>query len=399
MEQKLVMANMPFDDMEGLVTVYYEDEIPAEIYIEKNGIRELLGNIYVGHVTKILQNTGAFIRFGSKNEGFLPKSKFKYAIYKKPIENRELNAEDEILVMVEAEAVKTKNPVLTTELKVAGKYFVISSSFKGCVFSHKLDSTEKERITQILSATNPKYGLIVRTIAGEAKADELIDEANRLIEMLDKIIRYGRSRNQGACLYEADDKKTERLKSLRAESTRTVVTDNEYVYESLIGSNADDAIKEKIRLYDDEQLRLFRLYNFSSILEGALDKKVMLKSGAYLIIEQTEAFVCIDVNSGKKINKSRDENYVYQVNLEAAREAARQIRLRQLSGTILIDFINMKQETSRRQLIEEFKSYVKRDNISTEVIDITRLGIMEVTRKKRGRSLREQIKCVREFED
>lgn len=399
MEQKLVIANMPFDDMEGLVTVYYEDEIPAEIYIEKNGIKELLGNVYVGHVTKVLQNTGAFVRFDGKNEGFLPKSKFKYAIYKKPIENRELKAEDEILVMVEAEAVKTKNPVLTTELKVAGKYFVISSSFKGCVFSHKLGSTEKERITQILSAINFEYGLIVRTIAGEAKADELTDEANRLIEMLDKIIRYGRLRNQGACIYEADDKKTERLKSLRAESTRTVVTDNEYVYESLIGSNTDDAIKEKIRLYDDEQLRLFRLYNFSTVLEEALDKKVMLKSGAYLIIEQTEAFVCIDVNSGKKINKSRDENYVYQVNLEAAREAARQIRLRQLSGTILIDFINMKQETSRQQLIEEFRSYVKRDNISTEVIDITRLGIMEVTRKKRGRSLREQIKCIREFED
>lgn len=399
MEQKLVIANMPFDDMEGLVTVYYEDEIPSEIYIEKNGIRELLGNIYVGHVTKILRNTGAFVRIDGKNEGFLPKSKFKYAIYKKPIENRELKAEDEILVMVEAEAVKTKNPVLTTELKISGKYFVISSSFKGCVFSHKLGSKEKERITQILSAINPEYGLIVRTIAGEAKADELTDEANRLIEMLDKIIRYGKSRNQGACIYEADDKKTERLKSLRGESTRTVVTDNEYVYKSLIGSNADDAVKEKIRLYDDEQLRLFRLYNFSSVLEGALDKRVMLKSGAYLIIEQTEAFVCIDVNSGKKINKSMDDNYVYQVNLEAAREAARQIRLRQLSGTILIDFINMKQETARQQLIEEFKSYVKRDNISTEVIDITRLGIMEVTRKKRGRSLREQIKCMREFED
>ncbi len=394
MEQKLVIANMPFDDRKGIVTVYYEDEIPAEIYIEASGSKEMLNNIYVGHVTKILQNTGAFVRIDDKNEGFLPLSKFKYAINKNALKNRELKAEDEILVMVEAEAVKTKNPVLTTELKISGKYFVISSAFKGSVFSHKLGSKEKEHITQIISAVKLEYGLIVRTIAGEAEADELIDEANRLSEALDKIIRYGISRTNGTCLYKADDKKIEKLKSLKSENTKAIVTDNEDIYESLMQSDADEVIKEKIRIYDDEQLRLFRLYNFSTILERSLDKKVILKSGAYLIIEQTEAFVCIDVNSGKKTNKRRDENYIYQVNLEAAKEAARQIRLRQLSGTILIDFINMKKETLRQQLIEEFKSFIRRDNISTEVIDITKLGIMEVTRRKRGRSLIEQMKCM-----
>ncbi len=399
MEQKLVIANMPFDNRESIVTVYYEDEIPAEIYVEDNDKKELLNNIYVGHVTKILQNTGAFVRIDGKNEGFLPIGKFENAIYKNAVKTRGLKAEDEILVMVEAEAVKTKKPVLTTELKIAGKYFVISSSFKGCVFSHKLSSEEKKHITRILSSTKLEYGLIVRTIAGEAEPDELINDANRLSEMLDKIISCGRSRSQGTCLFEADNKKIEKLKSLKSENTKTVVTDNREIYDGLIESDADDIIKEKIRLYDDEQLRLFRLYNFSSILERALDKKVMLKSGAYLIIEQTEAFVCIDVNSGKKINKNRDEKYIYQVNLEAAKEAARQIRLRQLSGTILIDFINMKQESLRQQLIEEFKSYIKRDNISTEVIDITKLGIMEVTRKKRGRSLKEQMKCIGGFED
>lgn len=398
MEQKLVIANMPFNDREDIVTVYYEDEIPVEIYIE-DGRNEILNNIYVGHVTKILQNTGAFVRIDGINEGFLPISKFESAIYKNAVKNRGLRAEDEILVMVEAEAVKTKKPVLTTELKIAGKYFVISSSFKGCVFSHKLEKEEKNHIAQTLSAIKLEYGLIVRTIAGEAQADELINEAKNLSETLDKIIRYGCSRNQGTCLYEADDKKTEKLKRLKSENIKTVVTDNIDVYENLIRSNADEDIKGKIRLYDDKELRLFRLYNFSSILERALDKKVMLKSGAYLIIEQTEAFVCIDVNSGKKINKTRDENYIYQVNLEAAGQAARQIRLRQLSGTILIDFINMKNETLRQQLIEEFKLYVKHDNISTDVIDITRLGIMEVTRKKRGRSLKEQMNCVGGLKD
>ena len=136
---------------------------------------------------------------------------------------------------------------------------------------------------------------------------------------------------------------------------------------------------------------LYRLYNFSTIIDRALDKKVMMKSGAYLVIEQTEAFVSIDVNSGKKVNKKKDDEYIYKINLEAAGEAARQIRLRQLSGTILIDFINMKKSIFKEKLIETMKEHVKYDPVSTEVIDMTALGIMELTRKKRGRSLKEQL--------
>lgn len=382
---------MPVNDIERLVTVLYEDGSPAELHIEEPDNESILNNIYVGHVTKVLQNTGAFIRFDGKNEGFLPIGKFAHAVFKNKDGNKELKAEDELLVTVDAEAVKTKHPVLTTELKVMGKNLIISNFFSGAAFSHKLDKQQKKDISDAINAVETDFGFIVRTSAGGADESILRDEACELAKRLDEIIRIGKTRTQGTCIFKAEDVYEDKLKRLDPEVTEAVVTDDAEIYKRLCESKTSEKISDKIRLYDDRMVSLYRLYNFSTIIDRALDKKVMMKSGAYLVIEQTEAFVSIDVNSGKKVNKKKDDEYIYKINLEAAGEAARQIRLRQLSGTILIDFINMKKSIFKEKLIETMKEHVKYDPVSTEVIDMTALGIMELTRKKRGRSLKEQL--------
>ena len=171
------------------------------------------------------------------------------------------------------------------------------------------------------------------------------------------------------------------------------MTDNKSLYEA-VSSYAKTAFPEntQIRLYEDKLLPLYKLYSLESALEHGLHEKVWLKSGGFLVIQQTEAFVCIDVNTGKfTANKEMEETF-RKINLEAAAEIALQLRLRNLSGIILIDFINMKSPKHKKELMENLQAYLNRDPVKGTVVDMTSLNIVEVTRKKVRKSLTEEMK-------
>jgi ribonuclease G len=166
-----------------------------------------------------------------------------------------------------------------------------------------------------------------------------------------------------------------------------IITDDDTLYnelEEFVGT-------DKLRKYTDENYSLSKLYSIETKLAMLLDKKVWLKSGAYLVIEKTEAMYVIDVNSGKNISKKLNEKYIYSINLEAAREIMYQIRLRNLTGMILVDFINMDSSEDKEKLMEELSEYAKRDRIKTMVIDMTALDLVEITRMKNKKSLVEQM--------
>lgn len=169
-----------------------------------------------------------------------------------------------------------------------------------------------------------------------------------------------------------------------------VITDDKKLVPSL--KSFFEEYHKPVRFYEDEKFPLSSLYSLNTKCEEALSKKIWMKSGAYLIIEQTESFNVIDINSGKNIKKIDSEDYIYEINEEAAKEIALQLRLRNLSGVILIDFINMKSRENQNRLIEVMKEFVSDDPVRTMVHDITRLGIMEITRTKTGKSLLEQYK-------
>lgn len=390
---------MPVNGRDMIVTVLYEDNEAVEIYIRDFGKEQTVGNIYLGHVTKAA-SSGFFVNFDGVNEGFLTVRKAGGAVFKTVKKNAEIKPGDELLVMADTEGVKSKLTGLTCELSIAGNTLVVCSGFRGLRFSSRLGGEDKDRIRKTLDGADvSETGFIVRTSAAEASGEELRTEAEELSGRIKNIIRFGVSRPYGTCLYKAGGIWMDKLKGLQLGRGDKIITDIDEIYQEIktylsdIQSTAAGNF-ENVCLYDDKMVSLYRLNNLSALLDSALSEKVWLRSGASIVIQQTEAFVCIDVNSSKASSGRKTSEEFFNINREAAEEIAKQIRLRQLSGIILIDFINMQSKELENRLISEFSAFVRNDPTKVNISDITPLGIMEVTRRKKSRSLSEQIFCL-----
>ena len=390
---------MPVNGRDRIVTVLYEDNEAVEIYVRDFGKEQIVGNIYLGHVTKAA-SSGFFVNFDGVNEGFLPIRKAGGAVFKTVKKNAEIRPGDELLVMADTEGVKSKLTGLTCELSMTGKNFVVCSGFRGLRFSSKLSGEEKERVRRVLGAADRcETGFIVRTCAAEVSEEELRMEAEGLSGRIKDIMSFGVSRPYGACLYKAGGIWMDKLKGLQLGRGDKVITDIEEIYQEIKTYLSDTqdtgaGMLENVCLYGDKMVSLYRLNNLSALIDSALSEKVWLRSGASIVIQQTEAFVCIDVNSSKASSGRKTSEEFFNINREAAEEIAKQIRLRQLSGIILIDFINMQSKELENRLISEFSAFVRNDPVKVNIVDITPLGIMESTRRKKSRSLSEQIFCL-----
>ena len=289
---------------------------------------------------------------------------------------------------------KTKAPVLTANLSLPGRFCVLTAGKTGVGFSAKLtDAAWKNQIRKMLQEKYFEgFGIIVRTNAGSAEPEQILQECEKLKDQLKQLIKESSSRTCYSCLYKTLPSYIAGIRDSYAGGLEEIVTDCQDLYDQLKDyletSQAEDA--GKLKLYTDEMLSLGKLYSLDNALSKALDKRVWLKSGGYLVIEPTEAMVVIDVNTGKYEGKKKLEETVLKINLEAAAEIARQLRLRNLSGIIMVDFIDMNQEESKIQLMEALKTAVAKDPVKTVVVEITRLNLVEITRKKVRRPLYEQ---------
>lgn len=391
MTQRLVVAHFPMNrrDSTGirdcLMTVLYEDGRAVEMYLSDPDSTSILGNVYTGVIEQVQKSTnGAFVRLTDKLRGYLPL-------------RDGLKAGMVIPVQVEKEAIKMKLPRLTENIRLTGRFLVVCSGWKGVKVSSKIDPAEKKILKQTFFdanlAASLQYGVILRTNAAGCTTEELCEEYSRLVSQMDDILLKGRTRTGGSCLWNGDPVWLQLFRQIRKEDCERVITDDPAVFHDLARQT------DMCELYQDKMVELFRLYNLSTRFAEATSKKVWLKSGGFLVIEQTEAFVCIDVNTGRYSGKKSAEETALMTNREAAAESARQIRLRQLSGTILIDFINMKEENDREELINCMREQVHSDHAGVQVIDMTPLGIMELTRQKKTRSLQEQCYCLTEADD
>ena len=301
---------------------------------------------------------------------------------------------DELLVQISRDAVKTKAPVLTSNLSLPGRFCVLTAGRTGIGFSAKLtDTAWKNQIRKMLLENDfIGFGIILRTNAGSAGPEQILEECEKLKAMLKQLIKESGSRTCYSCLYKTLPSYIAGIRDSYAGGLEEIVTDCPDLYgqlkEYLETSQAEDA--GKLKLYTDRLLSLGKLYSLDNALSKALDKRVWLKSGGYLVIEPTEAMVVIDVNTGKYEGKKKLEETVLKINLEAAAEIARQLRLRNLSGIIMVDFIDMNQEESKMQLMEALKAAVAKDPVKTVVVEMTRLNLVEITRKKVRRPLYEQ---------
>ena len=412
-----------------ILTLLYRDNrlMRAEVCDETESV---LDNIYLGRVKKVVPNIGAaFVEFLPGKLCFLPLKDCREPI----LANRlyegtfqgELKAEDEIAVQIVRDASGTKEYGATADLSFAGKYLVLTTGKRQTGFSAKLSKEQKALIRVLISEEEPfrdilkRYGLVVRTnvisllqndcepcseyadtgmqgsVESLARVKEiLLREVTFLAEQADNLKRNAPHRTCYSILKKSETPYLKSLQNYYEWEYDRIETDDDKIFHELkqyLTENHLEAMLKKLVFYQDEMLPLSNLYSVETRLSEALDRKVWMKSGAYLVIDRAEALTCIDVNSGKCVDKKNPQEHYERINLEAAEEIAHQLMLRNLSGIIIIDFINMKSEEANRRVMQRLRTVLSRDPVKTDVIDMTPLGLVEVTRKKGKKPLYEQL--------
>ena len=393
-----------------ICTALFSESGLMQLTLEEDGSKSLLGNIYIGRVQKVVAGiNAAFVDLAPGITGYYSLEENRRHFFasepqglsvaegKKP---RQLKAGDEIVVQVSRDAVKTKASVLTSNLSFAGRYCVVTAGKRGMGFSSKLtDNRLKSELKEMwkernadLSDSLDELGIIVRTNGAFVSPGQVMEEYGRLEAFFRRLRDNWGSRTCFSCLYRALPSYISSLRDSGFGRLGPIITDEPVFYEEL-KAYLTEFQKEDVgllSLYEDSLLPLTKLYSLETALERALSKKVWLKSGGYLVIEPTEAMVVIDVNTGKYSGKKTLEDTIRRINMEAADEIGRQLRLRNLSGIIMVDFIDMERQEDREQLLEHLREVVRRDPVKTVVVEMTKLNLVEMTRKKVRRPLYEQ---------
>lgn len=374
------------------VRVYEEDSLSS------------IGNIYVGRVQSIAENiNAAFVEIDKNTPCFLPLSHAGYPHVLNRTYDGKLKAGDELIVQVFRDAIKTKQPVLTTKLSISGTYLVVSDGSEQLGISSKLSDCNKKKIIEVLlkegmidqnkrCISMEHMGMVVRTNAGTLSEDmsPLLQEWICLMEEFKNIITGASYRTCFSCLKCNKKGYLTDLKNYYTSEYNEIITDCADIHEELLDYYEGQMNAPPIRYYQDDY-PLEKLYSIQTLLDRALNSRVWLKSGGYLIIEPTEALTVIDVNTGKfEAGKDREETF-YHINMEAAIEIALQLKLRNISGIIIVDFINMDTEEHNKALLNKLISLIKEDSVKTTVVDMTPLGLVEITRKRVSKPLRELL--------
>lgn len=385
MKRKLVITKL-----EGkIITAVLENDEVVELHCAKQEVSNHpaeLGDIYIGKVKNIVGNIGAaFVEIGKGVECYYAIEDNETPIFTHKIGKKPLCVGDELVVQVSKEAVKTKVPTVTSKLSFTGKYVVLTSGDTRIGASAKLGKEERERLTSIANQfTSDKYGFIMRTNAKDIHEDTLIGELKQLISDYEAVVMTAQTRVPFSCLKRAPRQYLRELKNIYQDGLTDIIVEDLELYDEMkdfLTQNQPEDL-EKLRLYQEKLLPLHKLYGIEKQIERALKERVWMKSGAYLVIQPTEALTVIDINTGKCIDKRKDDRAYFKINIEACREVAKQIRLRNLSGIIVVDFINMNSQELTEELLKQFEHELHKDAIATTLVDMTKLQLVEVTRKK-----------------
>ena len=359
----------------------------VELHISNTEEKYRLGNIYIGKVKKIVSNIqAAFIEIDKGIECYYDMNERG----SKPI-----RVGEEFVVQISREAIKTKQPAVTRNISFTGKYCVLTAGDNRISFSSKIATEKREELKIFMEKYRSKeYGFILRTNAKMASADEITEEVERFIGEYEHLFNIAPTRVCFSCLKENEKPYITDLKNIYQEGLTDILIEDKEIYNhvhSFLQKEQPEDL-EKLQLYEDRQLPLAKLYSIESIVQNALKERVWMKSGAYLVIQPTEALTVIDINTGKCIGKKKDDIAYMKINMEAAKEVAKQIRLRNLSGIILVDFINLDDKEKWEELLNYFKGYLRKDSIQTVLVDVTKLQLVEITRKKVRKPLHENIR-------
>lgn len=360
---------------------------------------QIHGNIYLGRVQNVLPGMeAAFVDIGTQKNAVLYRGDVQFdkddVVEQGPDPRIEqvLKSRQMILCQVTKNPIAAKGGRLTQEVSLPGRFVVLIPDSRTYGISKRLPEGERRRLRGILDRIKPEqHGIIVRTAAENATEHELTTDLTRLIEQWNEIRAKAEKATSPTLLYREPPLAVRVIREEFSSDYRGIVIDDAALFEEVrdyIGA-FNPEFADRIELYDAEKegLPLFEQHRVHEQLRKALDRKVWLPSGGSLIIEHTEALTVIDVNTGKNVGKSNLEETVFHNNLEAADEIARQLRLRDIGGIIVIDFIDMEIRENRRKVLEAFKDALSRDKTRTQVFEISELGLVEMTRKRIGEGL------------
>lgn len=381
----------------------------SELFIERINEKSVAGNIYKGKVVKVLpgmqsafveiglpkaaflnvadifiensNNVPFFDEFISDSDEYLEVDKEKISM---PIEELISEGQD-IIVQVAKDAINTKGARLTTHLTIPGRYIVLMPGYEYIRISRKIeDEEERERLKNILTEIKPKgMGLIARTVSDGMSREELEADLHHLQRIWHNVSEKIEKSVSPSLIYQDHDLIYKILRDITTKDVTRITSDNEYDFERMKVFLKDyfTNLSISLELYLSD-IPLFDLYNVEIEINRILDKKVWLRSGGSIIIDQAEALTVIDVNTGKYVGKRDFNDTILKTNLEAAREIAHQLKIRNIGGIIIVDFIDMERVEDREKVLTVLEQYLKEDRAKATVVNISPLGLVEITRKR-----------------
>ncbi len=389
-----------------------EDHTLEELYIERISRGQVVGNVYKGKIMNVEPSLeAAFVDVGLKRNGFLHVSEViepsteeaepgeeghRHRMTNKRIQTL-LSPGQEVLVQVTKEAVGEKGPSLTTDISLPGRFLVLMPYARKHGISRKIvEESERQRLRQVIEELNhpTNMGLIVRTAGANQIKRELSKDLHYLLRLWKAVEERNKTTTATALIYQESDLVTKTIRDIYSTDIQEIIVDSEATYEKardFLGQIMPKAEKG-VKLYKKEE-PLFHKYNIEQEIERIIQKKIPLRHGhgGSLVIEQTEALVAIDVNSGRFKAGADPEETAFRTNMEAAKEVVRQIRLRDLGGVIIIDFIDMLEEGHNRAVEKTMLENLKRDKARTKMLKMSRFGIIELTRQRLRPSLRDVL--------
>ncbi|MBC8215230.1 MAG: Rne/Rng family ribonuclease [Candidatus Marinimicrobia bacterium] len=383
-----------------------EDDKLVEVYVEKQGQHRMVGNIYNGKVENVIPGMqAAFVDIGYDVNAFLPFSEIQNNDYLLEEDEEELSGKrnnskqpkdygnisvdlhtgQDILVQVIKEPFASKGPRVTTEVAIPGRLLVLVPGANYIGISKKIwDKYERRRLKKIAASLRKKgMGLIIRTVAEGKSEDTIRNDYEMIINHWSRLEKKAKRTEAPTLLYEDLETASSIIRDLLTSDVNKIIIDSKSLYRKL-QNYLDDVSPNLTNRLERYRIKspIFESMGIETEIEKLMRPKAWLKSGAYLIIEKTEAMVVVDVNSGRFIGKKQHEANSLKINLEAAREVARQLRLRDLSGLIVIDFIDMREEENKRKVYYEIRKELKKDRAKVAVSPISDFGLLEMTRQR-----------------
>jgi ribonuclease G len=401
----ILIDRNPFETRMGLV----QEERVVEYYVERSNERGITGNIYKGRVVRVLPGMqAAFIEIGLERTAFLHVSDIRETL--EDIDEEGSREEERyvpstsriqdllregqgVMVQVAKEPMGTKGARLTSYVSLPGRYLVLMPTYERIGVSRRIaDDRERRRLREIVKSLRPQgYGFIIRTVCEGMKKEEIKADMDFLVRLWQGMEKKGTSAPTPSILYEELDLTLRTIRDYFSPDDRLIIgSRDEYDRAVKFVEEFMPVLRDRVELHEGEK-PIFDAYGIEIELEAAMANKVWLRSGGHIVIDQLEALTAIDVNTGKYVGKKSSEETILKTNLEAANEIVFQLRLRNIGGIIVIDFIDMAKAANREKVYNTLRTALREDKARTNILKISELGIVEMTRKRVRESLAQSL--------